>query len=250
MKVKVIPVRPIHGILPKNKWIDSEMELDLNKNEIVHCMQFGNVYDEDGKLIDAISVHQKARINPKTKTVEIVKPVSNIETNSIEPVIIKEDPTVTTVEASTTTNTEAVVITEAEPEPVVEPAPIYEVVEEPVKEIKKEPKYFNLEVVSCVKEDNHIILETQMNTNSKLEGNLYGLFNITSGARPVLEFKVNDEWFKFNNKFANFTSIENGAKFVFRFTPKNDNEFAYKILIKEVNEVLVKLEEKINPAKL
>ena len=89
-----------------------------------------------------------------------------------------------------------------------------------------------------------------MNTNSKLEGKLYGLFNITSGTRPVLEFKVNDEWLKFNNKFADFASIENGAKFVFRFTPKNENEFSYKIVIKEANEVLVKLEEKINPVEL
>ncbi len=241
MLVKVVPVRPIPGILPKNKWIDTEMVLDLNKNEIVHCMQFGNVYDEDGKLIDAISVHQKAKVNPKTKAVEI------IETVEVEPVIVKEVPEVTTAELTVTENDEPMFI-EADQEPISEPVAVY--TEVLVEEEKEEPKYFDLKVVSCVKEDNYIILTTQMSTNSKLEGKLYGLFNITSGTRPMIEFKVNDEWFKFNNKFADFTSIENEAKFVFRFSPKNENEFSYKIVIKEANEVLVKLEEKINPANL
>jgi hypothetical protein len=241
MIVKVVPVRPIHGILPKNKWLDTEMVLDLNKNEIVYCMQFGNVYDEDGKLIDAISVHQKAKVNPKTKAVEI------IETVAVEPVIVKEVPEVATVELTTTENDEPMVI-EAEQEPISEPVAVY--TEVAVEEEKEEPKYFNLEVSSCVKEDEYIILTTQMNTNSKLEGNLYGLFNVTSGTRPVVEYKLNDEWVKINNKFANFTKIENEDKFVFRFTPKNENEFSYKIVIKEANEVLTKLEEKINPANL
>ena len=49
-------------------------------------MQFGNVYDEDGKLIDAISVHKKGFMNPKTKVVEI------IETDKVEPVIIEVNP--------------------------------------------------------------------------------------------------------------------------------------------------------------
>ena len=52
MKVKVIPQRPISGILPKNKWIDQEMECDLNKAEIMRCMQFGSVYDMSGRVID------------------------------------------------------------------------------------------------------------------------------------------------------------------------------------------------------
>lgn len=241
MLVKVVPIRPIYGILPKNKWIDTEIVLDLNKNEIVHCMQFGNVYDEDGKLIDAISVHQKAKVNPKTKAVEI------IETVAVEPVIIKEVPEVATVELTVTENVEEMAI-EAEQEPISEPVAVY--TEVAVEEEKEEPKYFNLEVASCVKEDEYIILTTQMNTNSKLEGNLYGLFNVTSGTRPVIEYKSNDQWVKINNKFANFNKIESGDKFVFRFLPKNENEFSYKIVIKEANEVLTKLEEKINPANL
>ena len=90
-----------------------------------------------------------------------------------------------------------------------------------------------------------------MNTNSKLEGNLYGLFTVISGARPTsLEFKVGDEWFKFSNKFANFTEIENGAKFVFRFIPKNENEFTYRLSIKSSNDVLAKLEDKVNPSEI
>ena len=52
MKVKVNPQRPIPGILPKNKWIDHEMECDLNKSEIMRCMQFGTVYDMEGVVID------------------------------------------------------------------------------------------------------------------------------------------------------------------------------------------------------
>ena len=52
MLVKVIPQRPILGILPKNKWISDEMELDLNKREITHCMQFGSVYIGDVLVTD------------------------------------------------------------------------------------------------------------------------------------------------------------------------------------------------------
>ena len=235
MLVKVIPVRPIPGILPKNKWIDTEMVLDLNKNEIVHCMQFGNVYDEDRKLIDAISVHKADFGKPKAKPVEVVKPVE------VEPVIVKDVPTVTM--------SEPVKEEKSVEEPIIEVHPINPIVETTLENVEN-PVVCFLEQVSCVKEDNYIILTTQMNTNSKLEGNLYGLFNVTSGTRPVIEYKLNDQWIKINNKFANFNKIESGDKFVFRFLPKNENEFSYKIVIKEANEVLTKLEEKINPVNL
>lgn len=240
MLVKVIPVKPIPGILPKNKYIDCEMILDLNKNEIIHCMQYGNVYDENETLIDAISIHKK------TVTIQKIKPVETIKINKIEPIIVKEVPEVATIELVATENNEEVVI-DSKSEPITDP--IFTYVEEVIEEDKEE-SYFKLEEVSCVKEDNYVILETQMNTNSKLEGNLYGLLSITSGSRPVIEYKVNNEWTKINNKFSNFNSIENGDKFVFRFTPKNENEFSYKIVIKEANEVLVKLEEKINSVEL
>ena len=238
MKVKVVPVRPIPGILPKNKWIDSEIELDLNKNEIVHCMQFGNVYDEDGNIIDAISIHKKKYVKPK---------VTIIKSNEVEPAMVKEVPEVALTELTVTENAEPMVI-EVESEPVIDPILTY--VEEVVEDEIKEEVFFTLEEVSCVKEEDYIILETQLKTNSKLEGNLYGLFSVTSGPKPTFEFNVNDEWFKFSNKFANFDSMEDGAKLVFRFLPKNENVFSYRILIKEANEVLVKLEGKVNPTSL
>ena len=229
MKVKVIPVRPIPGILPKNKWIDMEMDLDLNKNEIVHCMQFGNVYDEDGKIIDAISVHKSDFMKPKMKAVE------TIEAALAKPAIIEVNPINPLPESIRT-------------EEVVEEQVLEEI--EEVIETATEVPVFKLEEVSCVKEENYIILETQLKTNSKLEGNLYGLFSITSGPKPVVEVKVNDGWSKFGNKFADFNSMEDGTKLVFRFLPKNENEFSYRLSIKEANEILVKLEGKVNPAKL
>ena len=45
-------------------------------------------------------------------------------------------------------------------------------------------------------------------------------------------------------------TIENGDKLTFRLVPKNENEFSYRILIKEVNNTLVKLEGKVNPSEL
>ena len=229
MKVKVIPVRPIPAILPKNKWIDCEMELDLNKNEIVHCMQFGNVYDEDGKIIDAVSVHKKDFMKPKTKAVEI------IEAALIEPAVIEVNPINPLLEVI---RTEEVVVEE-----------VVEEIKEVIETVEELP-VFNLEEVSCIKKEDFIILTTQLKTNSKLEGNLYGLLSVTSGPKPTFEFRVNEEWFKFSNKFANFDSMEDGAKLVFRFLPKNENEFSYRILIKQANDVLVKLEGKVNPANL
>ena len=235
MLVKVVPIRPIPGILPKNKWIDDEIILDLNKNEIVHCMNYGNVYDEDGNIIDAISVHKKAINQNKPKAVEVIKPVE------VEPVIVKEVPEIIIPEpVKEVAIMGPITVIPVEEEPVIEPV-IEESVEEP---------YFKLEMISCVKEDDHIILETQMNTNSKLEGSLYGLFNVTSGTRPMVEFKTASGWNKVNNKFADFNEILNEDKLTFRLTPKNENEFAYKILIKHASEVLVSLEEKINPEKL
>ena len=238
MVVKVFPVRPIPGILPKNKWIDSPIVLDLNKNEILHCMQYGHVYDEDGKVIDNISINKKFTMNQKVVS---TKPTSTLNK---EPVVLKEIPK---------QNVSVPKVELVKEEPVVVEPELEEIVSEPIiiEEEIEEEKYFNLKEVSCVKENNSVILELQMDTNSKLEGSLYGLFKITSGTKPTpLEYKVNDEWVKFNNKFADFSVIENGDKLVFRFTPKNENQFAYTVLIKQANDVLVSFEGKVDQTKL
>lgn len=47
--VKVVPKQPrtISGILEYPDKIDKEMELELNEKEIIRCMQYGNVYEND-----------------------------------------------------------------------------------------------------------------------------------------------------------------------------------------------------------
>ena len=228
MKVVVIPKRPIPGILPKNKWISEKTVLDLNKNEIKHCMQFGNVYDEHGNLIDAMSIKTLSFNTQVVVEPKVVEPVvETVEVTPVvpEPVVAAEEPIVETVEE------------------VIEPV----LVEEPTV---LEDIYFNLEAVAK-KENEFIILEAEMKTNSVLEGNLYGLFSVISGTKPVpFEYMVDGEWIKFNNKFANFEKLEDGDKLAFRLTPKNESEFGFRILIKEANNELVKLEGKVNPAEL
>lgn len=244
MKVKVIPKKPIPGILPKNKWIDMEMELDLNKSEITHCMQFGSVYDENGKLIDSLSIKSiptsiiPNRVKPVKKVVIEENIITTVETVG-EPIKIDmskyERPEVTYINA----HTDEVIKEEPIVEEIIEVEPSW-------PETSKE--YFILDKVSVKKEEDYIILEVESNSNYTLEGNLYGLLSVISGTRPTpFEFKVGGEWFKFNNKFANFSAIENGAKFVFRFSPKSENEFTVRIVIKEANNELARLEEKINP---
>lgn len=232
MIVRVIPKRPIPGILPKNKWIDTEMILDLNKAEISYCMQYGTVRDERSNLIDDISV----------KSIP-----TSIISSKVEPkkVVIKEETPITTVYSE-----DKPIIIDMSKEPIPEVAFINESEEEIIEEetVIEDIPYYNLKIVSLAKEDDYIILETELDTNSKLEGNLYGLFTVSSGPRPVsVEFEVGEEWFKFGSKFANFTSIENGAKYTFRIVPKSENEITFRIVIKEANNELVKLEEKINP---
>lgn len=245
MKVTVIPKRPIPAILPKNKWVDTEMELDLNKNEIKHCMQYGVVKDMSGVVIDERYIRDLKVVIETAQKIEIKEPeiTTTVETDS-EPIIIdmskEELPEVAT--SGYLEVIESFPVTPINEESIIEVEPSY-------PETSKE--YFILEQVSAKKEDEHIVLEVKMNTNSKLEGDLYGLFTVISGARPTpFEFKVGDEWFKFNNKFANFTTIENEAKFTFRLTPRGENEFTYRVSIKTGNDVLVKLEETLNPLEL
>ena len=241
MKVLVIPKKPIPGILPKNKWIDTKMVLDLNKNEIKHCMQFGSVYDENNKLIDSISIKNIPDTISKEKSIEIKEVIINSNTeNSIEfNEKQKEDENPNTKNLKEVSNPEEkkeVEHTELEENHVEE-----DIVQEP---------YFNL-VATYSPEDEYIILSAKMNTNSKLEGNLYGLFSITSGVKPsLIEYKSKDNWVKFSTKFSNFDEVENEDEFIFRIIPNGEEEFAFRILIKETNVELVKLEGKVNPKEL
>ena len=56
-KVKIIPKQPrfISDILKLQARIDEQMELELNVREIVRCMQFGNVFDEEDNLITHVN---------------------------------------------------------------------------------------------------------------------------------------------------------------------------------------------------
>lgn len=52
-KVKIIPKQPrfISDILQLPARIDEEMQLELNVREIIRCMQFADVYDEEDTLL-------------------------------------------------------------------------------------------------------------------------------------------------------------------------------------------------------
>lgn len=250
MIVKVVPMRPIPGILPKNKWIDSEMELDLNKNEIVRCMQFGNVYDMNGNVINqeyisGLDMGSSITFLPKlgnTIAVGVGKQLTHPDTPAVEPVIVKEKPVEPVIIKEEPVKVESVEI------------PVEEHLEQGLDFTNEEfVKDYTIEIVSCKKEEEYIYLETEFKTSvGKIGGNMYGLFTITSGTRPSMEFMNNDNWVKFNNKFADYDVIANGDKFVFRFLPKNKSVIGYRLVIKEKNnnEVLAKLEGNINPNEL
>lgn len=52
-KVKIIPKQPrfISDILQLPARIDEEMQLELNVREIIRCMQFADIYDEEDTLL-------------------------------------------------------------------------------------------------------------------------------------------------------------------------------------------------------
>ena len=245
MKVVVFPKHPIPGILPKNKWIDEKMVLDLNRNEVMHCMKFGTVYDESGNLIDSRSI-KNVPVSIIETAVTKTTPVNN--NIIIENEFNTEEPSNTTI----TENNGPIEITVDDPEisevVIMSPITVVNTFPESEEEIDEntvveELPHYDLDILSCIKEDEYIILETMVDSNSKLEGNLYGLFAIISGSRPSsIEYKSGDEWRKFSSKFDNFETIENGDSFVFRFIPKNESEFTFRISIKEANDVLMKLE--------
>lgn len=202
MKVTVVPIRAIRGVLPHNKQILEKMELDLNKKEIIYCMQNGNVYDENGKVIDMRILNTMSFDKKPIEEKKVSEPVT-------PPIII-------------------------EPETVFE-GEIYEI-----------------KINSIYRENNYIILESEFINNvcEKIDGNLYGLFTVTSGPRPSsLEFKIEDNWVKFNNKFADLHIIENGDKFVFRILPKNKSIIHFRLSIKNKagNDSIVKLDIDIDP---
>lgn len=250
MKVTVVPKRPIPAILPKNKWIDSKMELDLNKNEIKHCMQYGDVYNEDGVLMDELNI-KKVSDEFLTEVAKVVlgeKSIPDMGYLDGSTIIKTSDLKLEDLPRVTAEDFKAVTVEEFNH--IVDPIINEEKLENVEDEEELETIYYALKP-HYSKEDNYIILEVEMETNSKLEGNLYGLFSIISGPKPVpFEYKTETGWVKFNNKFTNFDKLENGDKLIFRLTPKNENEFTYRILIREGSTDLVKLEEKVNPSEL
>lgn len=244
MKVTVVPSRPIPGILPKNKWIDTKMELDLNKNEIKHCMQYGNVYDKSGKLIDTMNIQNL--FNKKVYKKLVLK----IET----PVVINENINLVSEKDDTNvslnqTSEEVLEINEEEPVVIETEEKEAEVADKQVTENIE--IYNNLKLISYKKENEYIVVETQMDSNSTLEGDLYGLFLVTSGPKPsYIEYFSDEKWIKFNNKFSNLDTVNNEDKFIFRFIPRNDNQLSIRITIKEASEILSKLEFTILPSDL
>lgn len=245
MKVTVIPKRPIPGILPKNKWIDREMELDLNKNEIKFCMQNAIVKDMNGNVIDELYV--------KKLSMQCIVIEKEVEQEPVTLSILTGEPIIIDMKAELPEVATSGYLDIIEPvvlEDVKEESAVEEVIEVEPSYPETPKEYFNLEEVSVKKEDEYIVLEVKMDTNSKLEGSLYGLCSIISGPRPIMEYKNGEDWIKFSNKFANFETIENDDRFVFRFIPKNENEFTYRVSIKTGNDVLAKLENIIKPSEL
>lgn len=209
MRVRVVPSRPISGILPKNKWLDTEMELELNKNEIIRCMQFGSVYNMDGELI---------------------KEVPSYTTNYTAP-LVQQKPLLI--------NTDLEELSKSTPEDNSD--------EDILKQVPQVEIVNALKVLSASKEDDYVFLTAQFETNGEgFEGNLYGLLNFVGQNKPVVEFKQDDNWVKFGSKFSNFSSLKNEDKFEFRLTPKSEDEIKFKLLVKEGNKVLLQLEDVIS----
>lgn len=307
LKVKVTPIRSIPGILGKNKNINAEMVLELNKREIMHCMRFGVVHDMNGTLVDDKYLNtyfdiRKALKQPLIKNTEVSvlsvnKFISDTivtedvqtktEYNSIPvvsiPVTVSDN---TIAEEIADSNTPEYVVISKHDEPdtdvsyiatlskeLEEPnesiststtveestelptlkgyIPVEEYVEDTSTDTNVDIKeVYHLNMVSCEKDGNYIVLTTQFINEycDKIGGNLYGLFTIISGSRPsVLEYFNDGVWMKFNNKFRNFDIFENEQKFIFRFIPKNNAKFRFKLSLKNSNDVLVSLSDEINP---
>lgn len=226
MKVTVDPQRPIPGILIKNKWISEKTTLDLNRNEILRCMQYGTVYDEYGNVIDMNNLNNIELHNHIKSIQKSIKETTTVEENSINN--IKESDLIN----------ESLLYDNKDKKEHID-----------IKEDLK-PDY-SLSIISCSKQDDYIQLEVQFNTSvGTIGGNMYGLFT-TIGNRPsILEYKSNEEWIKFNNKFRNFSTINNNDKFIFRLIPRNNSSIKYKVCIKESNNVLAETNGLIDVSKI
>lgn len=215
MKVKVVPKRPIPGILPKNKWIDKEMELDLNIQEIKYCMGFGIIY-HDGELVDEVNIFKINEPKKHAPIDEIIpeEPKAPIMRGPMVGYRISQPVKVEAVELDATPQEEDI---------------------KPIQIIN------SLKFVSCVKEENYTILEFEFNTTGEKVGkDLEGRFNINAGSKVEYE-SASDKWIKFNSKFATLNDLEDGTKFVFRCTPNHKSLLKYVLSIKDNNGFDVKI---------
>lgn len=233
MNVRVVPKRPIPGILPKNKWIDVEMELDLNIMEIRRCMQYGNVY-YDGQIINETKLALLATglIKPEKK-IELHEHI--IDTTEILELEVEKPKNDDSLDSLMTIITP---VFKQMPETVIvsEPNNVEEIIESVITEYQNEIEVINeLKEISCVREDNnYIILELQFNSNTNFE-NVMGMFKINSGSK--VEYKSdNDKWVKFNHKFNTFSELGNDTKFVFRFNPSHKSLLKYHLTLKQEKE--------------
>lgn len=237
MIVRVEPQRPIPGILPKNKWIDKPMELDLNKNEIIRCSQYGSVYYQN-ILVDNTNVDN------------IIKNIKKVSNKNI--VVVEEQISESSIETATTSIGDTFTI-DMQNQNSIDVSVNAEQTTESITIDNTKNEDYKLQLLSVSKNEDFVIVETEFNTEvGKIGGNMYGLFSIVGGNRPsTLEYNIlDDSWIKFNNKFANLSVLENGNKFIFRFIPKNDLPIKFRIFIKEGNNVLAKLEGDIDPSNI
>lgn len=234
MIVRVVPKRPIPGILPKNKWIDIEMELDLNEKEIKRCMQYGDVYF-NGEIIDEVKLISLSFIKPEKK----IEYQPTIETTELEGVLEIDKPSITVITPVFKQPQESAIVEEKQETIMVNMPDVVEVINK-------------LTEVSCVREDNYIILELQFNTNSVFNyENVIGMFKVNSGSK--IEYKSDsDKWVKFNHKFNTFEKLENETKFVFRFNPSHKSLLKYHLTLKQEKEngIEVNLDGTIDQANL
>lgn len=203
MIVKVSPIFPIPCILPKNKFIDDEMILDLNDKEIRHCMNYGVVYDENGIIIDNYYLNKRKFA---TKSIlNVPKPVCLESENLVESNILD------IVKEHTEIN-----------EKIVNPE-------------------YDIAINSITKDNNFIIIETVFTSNTELTGDMYGLFEINPYTKhSLVEYKSGENWIKFGKKFGDFKELYNGDKFIFRIN-SNSKDVTFNLCIKEKNKYIVKL---------
>lgn len=255
MKVTVVPKRPIPGILPKNKWIDTKMELDLNALEIKRCMQFGEVYHED-EVIDEIklrnldlimnSIHKKIKNDYIPPMMNSNKNIMKVIEELIKPQVVEEQPVIsvqTVVEEIPPVVIPAAIVEEP---PVAVSIPTVIAVEPPITNNEMEVvSITSIKEVSCIKDNDYIVLEFELDTKETLE-NVTATFKINCGSKP--EYKVDeDKWMKFNYKFASFNELENNHKFVFRFIPSHKSPLKYDIsLIQEKQDGESKISKKVH----